>query len=131
MNAERIYPNPPGSRRNRDTSIAAAVELAPKLKSMQIRIADAIRAAGSNGLTSDESGELTGISIYTSRARCAELQAMGWIKDSTQRRKNGFGRSCRVWVWIDPTDRTPALPANDAEEPTCSACGAPLHRAPQ
>lgn len=131
MKHDRIYPHHPGHRGNRDTSIAAAEEIADSLASMQIRIADAIR--DSAGLTGEEIAEKTGISVYTVRARTSELQAMGWIRDSRERRENPAGRKVTVWAWIAPADRE--KPEKRAAKPmsshtvTCPDCGARFHHA--
>ena len=52
-----VYPNAPGHR-NVDTSIAAAMELAPKLGRLQRRAEAAIRDAGPRGLSAPDAQEM-------------------------------------------------------------------------
>lgn len=91
------YPDAPGHR-GIDTSIAAAAALAPDLSRLQQLAATAIKAAGVNGLTSDEVAERIGVLRWTIRARTAELRSKGVIVDSGRRRENVTGRQAIVWV---------------------------------
>lgn len=92
-----IYPYAPGHR-NVDTSIAAAIELEPKLGRLQKMALSVVREAGSNGLTSDEIAELLGTERWSFRPRISELRRQGLIRDSGQRRLNSTGRIAIVWI---------------------------------
>lgn len=93
----KIYPYAPGHQ-NVDTSMAAAVELAPKLGRLQKMALAAVRNAGSNGLTSDELAELLGTERWSFRPRISELRQQGLIRDSGRRRLNKTGRMAIVWI---------------------------------
>lgn len=91
------YPDAPGHR-NVDTSIAAAVALAPGLGRLQRMALDAIRKAGSPGLTADELAERLGLDRWSIQPRTSELRRKGLIRDSGQRRPNSTGKLAIVWI---------------------------------
>ena len=90
------YPNAPGHR-GVDTSIAAAVDLAPKVGRLQAMVDAAVVAAGAQGLTADECCEVFGLDRWTVQPRTSELKLRGLIRDSQQRRQNKTGKSAIVW----------------------------------
>lgn len=94
MNA---YPDAPGHR-HVDTSIAAAVALAPKLGRLQQMALGAIRDAGWLGLTADELAARLGMDRWSIQPRTSELRRKGLIRDSGQRRPNGTGKLAIVWI---------------------------------
>ncbi len=93
------YPNAPGAR-DRDTSRAAAVEIAaeaPRLRARALAIVER-----SNGLTADEVAGRLGRSILSMRPRLTELARLGKVRDSGQRRRNASGRNAIVWQPVYP-----------------------------
>lgn len=91
------YPDAPGHR-GVETSIAAAVALAPKLGRLQYMALQAIRAAGWRGLTADELAERLGMDRWSIQPRTTELKRKGLIRDSGQRRPNSTGKMAIVWI---------------------------------
>ena len=94
MNA---YPDAPGHR-NVDTSVAAALELAPKLGRLQRMTVTAIRDAGAHGLTADELAARLGMDRSSIQPRTSELRRKGIIRDSGRRRRNATGKLAIVWI---------------------------------
>ncbi len=94
MNA---YPDTPGHR-NVDTSIAAAEALAPKLGRLQRLAEEAIRDAGSRGLTADELAARLEMDRWSIQPRTSELKRKGLIRDSGMRRPNATGKQAIVWI---------------------------------
>ena len=91
------YPDAPGHR-NVDTSIAAAIALAPSLGRLQRMALEAIREAGWIGLTADELAERLELDRWSIQPRTSELKRKGMIRDSGQRRPNATGKLAIVWV---------------------------------
>ena len=91
------YPDAPGHR-GVETSIAAALAIAPKLGRLQAMARQAIEQAGWNGLTADELAERLGCGRYTIQPRTSELRRKGVIIDSGKRRANASGKRAIVWV---------------------------------
>lgn len=91
------YPDYPGSVR-RDTSEDAADSIAPQVGRLQSVVLDAIRAAGSRGLTDEELQSRLGLRPNTARPRRCELYLKGLVKDSGVRRATASGRTAAVWV---------------------------------
>ena len=94
MNA---YPNAPGHR-NVDTSIAAAVALAPKLGRLQQMTLAAVQAAGCHGMTADELAAHLGMDRWSIQPRTSELKRKGLTRDSGLRRMNASGKMAIVWI---------------------------------
>lgn len=92
-----VYPDAPGHR-NVQTSVAAALDLAPKLGRLQKLSENAIQAAGCNGLTADELAATLGMDRWSIQPRTSELKRKGLIRDSGQRRKNASGKMAIVWI---------------------------------
>jgi hypothetical protein len=95
-----IYPDEPGHR-NVDTSVAAAMDLAPKLGRLQRMAETAIREANWLGLTADELSERLGMDRWSIQPRTSELRRKGLISDSGRRRPNSSGKLAIVWVAIN------------------------------
>ena len=92
-----IYPDAPGHR-HVDTSVAAAVALAPVLGRLQRMALAAIRDAGWLGLTADELAARLGMDRWSIQPRTTELRRKGLIRDSGMRRPNATGKQAIVWL---------------------------------
>ena len=92
-----IYPDAPGHR-GVDTSIAAAVDIAPHLGRLQKLAYAAIKAADFVGLTTDELAAQLNVDRCTIQPRTSELKLRRMIRDSGLRRKNASGKRAIVWV---------------------------------
>lgn len=93
------YPDAPGHR-GVETSIAAAVDIAPKLGNLQRQALAAIRDAGSYGLTADELAAKLGLDRWSIQPRTSELKRKGSIRDSGNRRHNCTGKMAIVWIAV-------------------------------
>lgn len=93
------YPDAPGHR-NVATSIAAAIDLAPKLGRLQRVALAAITQAGQHGLTADELAARLESDRWSIQPRTSELKRKGLIRDSGQRRPNCTGKQAIVWVAV-------------------------------
>jgi predicted ArsR family transcriptional regulator len=92
------YPRGPGWR-NRDTSKAAAVAIAPRVQTLRDRVlAEIKRGQG----TADEIAERLGETPLAIRPRCTEAGKLGLIADAGIRRSNVSGRSAIVWRAVNP-----------------------------
>lgn len=93
------YPAHPGVKSpHRDTSVDAAVAMAPKARTLRDRALVAIRDSGHHGLTADQVAGRLGETILAIRPRISELVNGRLIRDSGERRANGSGRSAIVWL---------------------------------
>lgn len=93
------YPHAPGAQ-DRDTSRAAAVEIAPEAQQLRARALAVVER--SNGLTADEVAGKLGLSILSIRPRMTELSRLGKVRDSGRRRANVSGRNAIVWAPVFP-----------------------------
>lgn len=93
------YPHGPGAQ-DRDTSRAAAAEIAPETAQLRARALAIVER--SNGLTADEVAGKLGLSILSIRPRLTELSRLGKVRDSGQRRPNASGRNAIVWCAVFP-----------------------------
>jgi hypothetical protein len=91
------YPNAPGHR-NVDTSVEAAVAIAPKLGRLQGLAEEAIRNAGRYGLTTEELAARLEMDRWSIQPRTTELLRKGIVRDSGLRRPNVTGRRSIVWI---------------------------------
>lgn len=101
MSAASRYPATPGTK-GRSTSADAADEIreaSPLLRRKAFEVLER-----SNGLTADEVAEHLGLSILSVRPRLTELNKLGKVKDSGERRRNVSGRNAIVWAPINPTE---------------------------
>lgn len=94
--APAAYPEAPGARR-RDTSQAAAESMAPSAARLRQMVMNCIEG-NPGGLTADEVADRLCLSVLSARPRVTELNKMGMIRDTGERRKNASGRSAAVWV---------------------------------
>lgn len=92
------YPGHPGHRRDNDTSIAAAEDIATSLGRLQKMTLDAIGNRCGAGLTADECATDLQLQRWTVQPGVAELRRKGLIIDSGKRRRNVTGKQAIVWV---------------------------------
>lgn len=97
---DRTYPETPGHR-GVETSMEAADAIAPATGRLQTMAFDAIRAAGSEGLTADELAAVLDVSRWAIQPRTTELRRKHLIIDSGVRRRNVTGRRAIVWVAVE------------------------------
>lgn len=94
------YPASPGAQ-DRDTSRAAAAEIAPSAPLLRERVLTAFER--STGMTADECAGRLGLSILTVRPRVTELSRLGKLRDSGDRRRNSIsGKRAIVWQPVYP-----------------------------
>lgn len=89
------YPHTPGTKA-RETSATAAAQMIPKAPTLREKCLDAITYA-SEGLTADEVASAIGKSILAVRPRITELDAVGLIESTPERRRNVSGKYAIVW----------------------------------
>ena len=88
------YPLFPGFR-DTDTSFEAAEKIAPAVSHLKKSVLATIKS--SDGLTADEVADRLGLSILAIRPRVTELNKLGLIRDTGDRRANASGRGAIVW----------------------------------
>lgn len=97
--AEAVYPHAPGHR-GTDTSIKAAIEIAPLVGNLQSKVL-ATLSAGAR-MTADEIASAMNRSLLSVRPRVTELYRLGRVRDTGQRRKNDVsGKDAIVWERVD------------------------------
>ena len=84
--------------KGRDTSLAAAEEMAARAPGIRELVLAEIEGAGEEGATADEIARWLGLSPLSVRPRCTELAHAGAIRDSGRRRRNEQGNRQIVWV---------------------------------
>ncbi len=94
--SNECYPFAPGHRFV-ETSMIAAAMVAPTLRAKQ-RLALAAISTAPEGLNSWELAKALGCRVNQIQPRTSELQRMGLIRDSGQRRPNEWGNSSTVWI---------------------------------
>lgn len=108
------YPDFPGHRGNTDTSIDAAIALAPKLGRLQRMVLEAVKGRGSFGLTPEEAADLLNIDRVSAQPRFSEIKRKGLIFDSGLRRINPSSRK-RAVVWVAVEFASKSKEANHGE----------------
>lgn len=88
------YPNTPGFK-EKTTSADAAESMKPTAGTLRGKVLDCLAIASG---TADEIAARLEASPLAIRPRFTELQRMGKIYDTGQRRKNDSGRSAKVWA---------------------------------
>lgn len=89
-------PGPNVHKNAKDTEIAAAEQIAPKVTGLRLRALQVIQMAG-QGLSSEQVVQRVGAYEYSVRPRVTELQRMGLVVDSGERTANSRGRQEVVW----------------------------------
>lgn len=109
-----------------DTSKLAATRIAEQVNDLQRLVLNALRMAGSEGLTDEEIGLRCRLNGNTVRPRRNELRDLGLVFKTKLRRKlRSTGNSATVWVHFmyrdvalidepDPREQAPELPENVA-----------------
>lgn len=93
------YPHSPGWKK-RETSAEAAAAVAPRASALRARCLAEV-AAAPRGLTGNELAERLGWDICSVRPRLTELDRLGKIRNSGERRKTPSGCSAIVWVVVE------------------------------
>lgn len=102
------YPHTPGHK-GRDTGIAAADAIAPKVGTLKARVLEWLRGHGP--ATPEEVSAALGIHNQTVRSRCSELSSVGLLEDSGERGPAIGGRRAIKW-----RVRAPATPVSHDEK---------------
>lgn len=93
----QTYPNAPGFKEEEGISREAARAVSGAAADGRERVFEAIRLAGSGGLTADEAAAAVGRPQAYVRPRVTELFKVGRITRTGERRPNSTG--LRAWVW--------------------------------
>jgi hypothetical protein len=83
---------------HRATSIGGAIQAAKALPRMRRRVLELIVGAGENGLSDEEATALLGAGPNSARPRRVELEALGLVRDSGQRKETRAGVEAIRWV---------------------------------
>lgn len=94
---EEVYPNHPGFKERGGASEAAANKVAPTLRHNQAATLNALKAIG-EPMTADELAAYMERSPFSVRPRVAELNRLGAIKKTGERRKNASGHDAACWI---------------------------------
>lgn len=94
---DQLYPTSPGYKKV-GTSQDAARSVARRSGALKNRALDAIKNAGTAGLTADECAAVLGESVLSIRPRFSELLGAGLIRETGQRRRNASGKMADVLV---------------------------------
>jgi hypothetical protein len=89
------YPHSPGWKGG-TTSRDAAKRIAPIVGTLQYDVLETI--CNSSGMTADQVAATLGKSVLSVRPRVAELNKMGFIRDTRMRRTNISGIPAAVWI---------------------------------
>ena len=91
------YPHTPGYQ-NTDTSRQAAEDISPAAPTLRGQVLYRISQAGDRGLTADEAAHILQEGILSIRPRVTELNRLGRIEDTGERRLNTIsGKKAIVW----------------------------------
>ncbi len=93
-----LFPNLPGYVRGSDTSKGAADSMEDAAPFLRGKVLAHIRMSGSRGATDDELEVALGLSHQTASARRRELELLGQVMKTMQRRKTRSGRTAGVYV---------------------------------
>ena len=93
-------PGPNVHKNAKDTEVAAADAVAPKVTGLRLKALQRTAEVG-RGLSSEEVVKRVGAYEYSVRPRVTELQRMGLVADSGERVPNSRGRQEVVWKVTD------------------------------
>ena len=93
-----VYPESPGYKAP-GTSQQAARRMAPLVAGLRAKVLRSLREDGSG--TPDEIAERLGLSILSVRPRFSELNRLGLIEQTNERRTNDSGHRADVWRIAD------------------------------
>ena len=88
------YPDHPGWKAP-GTSQQAAVRMAPQVTGLRARVLHSLKAGGAG--TADEIADRLNVSILSIRPRFSELNRLGLIEETGERRSNDSGAAANVW----------------------------------
>lgn len=80
------------------TSRASGGRIRQDAGRLEVRVLDALRDAGREGLTDAEIEEVTGLGGNTARPRRVRLVELAHVIDSGRRRRTTSGRLATVWI---------------------------------
>ena len=92
-----MFSKEPPAQRHSDTSVAAATAIKPKIGPLQAKILAFLRLCP-EGATDEEMQSDIPMGANTQRPRRRELELMGYVVDSGNRRLNASGKLAVVWV---------------------------------
>ena len=96
------YPHAPGFKQRGGASEAAARIIAPRISGLRAKVLQEI-TRHPEGVTADEVADAIGKTEFSVRPRVTELQAIGKIVPTGERRRNRSGMSASVWKVITGT----------------------------
>jgi hypothetical protein len=93
------YPLSAGFKGDAETSANAAADITPETGRLRKMALNGISSRGAFGYTSEELADALGVARVSIQPRTSELQALGKIAKSRQRRRNASsGKMAVVWV---------------------------------
>ena len=93
-------PGPNVHKNAKDTELAAAEFIAPKVTGLRLQALQSL-ASAQPGLTGSQVADRMGAWLYSVKPRLTELQRMGLVADSGERAKNERKRQEVVWKITD------------------------------
>ena len=93
-------PGPNVHKNAKDTEIAAAEFIAPKVTGLRLQALQSL-ASAQPGLTGSQVADRMGAWLYSVKPRITELQRMGLVADSGERARNERKRQEVVWKITD------------------------------
>lgn len=93
-------PRFPPAQQHSETSIAAAVAIAPQVNELQAIALGFFLQAGEQGLTDEQLSDLMRRGGSTARPRRIELVEKGLVRDSGRTRPGRSGKKMTVWTIV-------------------------------
>lgn len=94
-----LFDDPPAQQHSA-TSVAAADGIKPTAARLREMVYDAIKDAGTHGLTDEQIQDALNMGGSTERPRRRELEQAGRIRDSGKTRLTKSGRKAAVWCAV-------------------------------